>query len=318
MTTRRRALAYVAASTCLAAMPWARSQPVQPKRILFVHGRAQQGKDPVALKEEWFASLLRGAAKSGMTIGSVEVAFPFYGDVLDSFSRQMDIPLTSEVGMRGLQDDDFLRFQYDVANAMRLARGISDSKVDEEYTGTRERGPQNWEWVHAILRALDKNAGGLGQAAIESFTRDVYLYTRRAGVQAEINRIVAAQLTEEPTIVVGHSLGSVVAYNVLRTDTRRLNIPLYVSLGSPLGIRAIRDELRPLRYPDRLGRWFNAFDPRDVVALYPLDQNNFPVRPAIENKGDIDNYTDNRHGIVAYLDDREVARQIAGEIRGQI
>ena len=110
-------------------MPWARSQPVQAKRLLFVHGRAQQGKDPVALKDEWFASLLRGAAKSNMTISGIEVAFPFYGDVLDSFSRQMEIPLTSEVGMRGVQDDDFLRFQYDVANAMRLAKGISDSKV---------------------------------------------------------------------------------------------------------------------------------------------------------------------------------------------
>jgi hypothetical protein len=58
-------------------------------------------------------------------------------------------------------------------------------------------------------------------------------------------------------------------------DTRRLQIPLLITVGSPLGIRAVRDQFRPLRYPPVDG-WYNAFDPRDVVALYPLDGENFP------------------------------------------
>ena len=58
---------------------------------------------------------------------------------------------------------------------------------------------------------------------------------------------------------------------------------------------------------------FNALDQRDVVALYPLDSVNFPLDPAvpaIENKRDVRNKTDNRHGITGYLDDAEVARRI--------
>jgi hypothetical protein len=77
-----------------------------------------------------------------------------------------------------------------------------------------------------------------------------------------------------------------------------------------LGIRAIRDELRPLRYPQVVQTWYNAFDPRDVVALYPLDGNNLPLTPPIENYGGVKNHTDNRHGIAGYLDDPRVAARI--------
>jgi pimeloyl-ACP methyl ester carboxylesterase len=118
----------------------------------------------------------------------------------------------------------------------------------------------------------------------------------------------------EPTIVIGHSLGSVVTYNILRTDPRALAIPLYLTVGSPLGIRAIREELRPLRFPPHVRTWYNARDTRDTVALYPLDANNFPVSPAVENYSAVRNDTDNRHGIAGYLDDSTVAARILAAI----
>ncbi|MFN7929349.1 MAG: hypothetical protein U0Y68_15670 [Blastocatellia bacterium] len=54
----------------------------------------------------------------------------------------------------------------------------------------------------------------------------------------------------------------------------------------------------------------NAYDDRDVVALHPLDGNTFNITPAIENKMDVDNQTDNRHGIIGYLNDGVVATKI--------
>ena len=51
-------------------------------------------------------------------------------------------------------------------------------------------------------------------------------------------------------------------------------------------------------------------DERDVVALHPLDSANFNIDPAIENKTDVNNHTDNRHGITGYLDDATVAKRI--------
>ena len=134
---------------------------------------------------------------------------------------------------------------------------------------------------------------------------------REKGFDGEpiIDGIVTERLDARPTIVVAHSLGTVVMYNILR-NTSVLNVPLFVTLGSPLGIRAIRRRFRPLRYPANVGPWINAFDERDVVALNPLDQKSFPVTPQISNINNIDNQTDNRHGIIGYLDKPEVTQPI--------
>jgi pimeloyl-ACP methyl ester carboxylesterase len=142
------------------------------------------------------------------------------------------------------------------------------------------------------------------------FTRDVFLYTQRQGVRAEIDRIVGKEFTDEPAVVIGHSLGSIVAYNILRADRRSSGVPLFVTVGSPLGIRAVRDQLKPLRFPSPIETWFNALDTRDFVALYPLDKNNFPVRPEIQNYDRVRNHTDNRHGISGYLSDAVVAKKV--------
>ena len=286
-------------------------------KLLLVHGRGQEGQDPALLKSEWIDALNRGAGKLDLALpGGIEVAFPYYGDTLDNFARQHDIPLTSDIQARGgLGDDEFLAFQAKFADAVRQSAGITDAQVDAEYgPNPKPRGPLNWEWVQAILSAIDKHGGGMGQKTLEIFTRDVFLYTTRAGVRDEIDRIVASKMTEEPTVVVGHSLGTVVSYSILSSDRRRLRVPLYVTVGSPLGVRSVRDQFRPLRFPPPVEAWYNAFDDRDVVALYPLDAANFPVQPSIENDGAVKNHTANRHGIVGYLDDLNVAKRILGAL----
>jgi hypothetical protein len=315
MIARRDLLKWACALAALGLGPVLPAPAVaaRAKKLLLVHGRSQQGLNPDTLKAEWMATLTRGATALGLTIPSdIDVAFPYYGDKLDEFTRQYGIPLTSDLQARGTsQDDEFLVFQAAFAEAVRQRAGITDAQVDAEYgNNPQPRGPLNVAWVQAILRAIDKTSPGLNQKTLETFTRDVFLYTTRAGVRDEIDRIVAAKLTEQPTVVIGHSLGTVVAYSVLCTDRRSLQVPLLVTVGSPLAVRAIRDQFRPLRSPAPVAAWYNAFDPRDVVALYPLDAGNFPVQPAIVNNDSVRNSTDNRHGIVGYLDDREVAKRV--------
>jgi hypothetical protein len=99
-----------------------------------------------------------------------------------------------------------------------------------------------------------------------------------------------------------------VAFEAFRR--REIGISGPGTVGSPLGMRAIRDRFRPIGFPAKTKLWYNAFDPRDVVALYPLDAANFPINPAVENYAKVLNATDNRHGIVGYLDDVDVAKHI--------
>jgi hypothetical protein len=320
MYDRRKFLKWA----CTAALGVAANVPLRAAqgatKLLLVHGRRQQGLNPDTLKSEWMATLSRGAAGIGATLpAGLDVAFPFYGDKLDEFTRELDLPLSSDAQPRGgTLDNEFLAFQAEFAEAVRERAGVTLDQVDAEYgDNPQARGPLNWAWVQAILRALDKYGGGMNQKTLELFTRDVFLYTTKAGLRDEIDAMVAAELTEEPTVVVGHSLGSVVAYSVLRrSDRRALRVPLFVTVGSPLAVRAVRDQFRPLRSPVAVSAWYNAYDPRDVVALYPLDADNFPVRPAIVNYGKVRNSTDGRHGITGYLDDPEVAKHILDALGG--
>jgi hypothetical protein len=87
-------------------------------------------------------------------------------------------------------------------------------------------------------------------------------------------------------------------------------VPLFVTVGSPLAVTAVKRSLSPIEHPSCAARWFNACDPRDVVALYPLKAPHFDIDPKIDNKVDVDNHTANRHGISGYLDDAVVARRI--------
>jgi hypothetical protein len=95
---------------------------------------------------------------------------------------------------------------------------------------------------------------------------------------------------------------------------------LFVTIGSPLGIRAIRELFLPLRFPTPVETWYNARDQKDYVALNPLDQKNFPVRKEISVFEPIKNYeglrheNGDRHNIAGYLGDPEVAIRIVNAL----
>ncbi|MCZ7556156.1 MAG: hypothetical protein M5R41_07135 [Bacteroidia bacterium] len=281
-------------------------------KLVFVHGRAQQGKDPAQLQQEWVHALTAGLEKSNLKLQQgVEVIFPYYGDRLDELLQELDAPLVSDVLLRGAAPDSAeAAFRGELLYEIAQGAGVSDAEIQSHFSGTyQEKGPLNWEWVQSILSALDKTP--LGEVAIDVFTRDVYVYLTNRSVRKAIDGIVSASMPDGPCVVVGHSLGSVVSYNVLRNSSASVGVRQYVTLGSPLGLNAIKRKLDvPLTMPACVQHWFNAMDKRDVVALHPLDTNNFDVFPAIQNKTDVDNHTPNRHGITGYLDNAIVAKHI--------
>jgi len=181
MLDRRSLLTGVTASVTMGIIS-AAVAATGPLRLVLVHGRGQQRLDPTELKSNWLNTLRRGAQKLGRTLpDTIDVAFPYYGDALDRSIRNYNVPLTSDIETRGSKvDDEFLVFQAECAEAFRKGSGVTDAQVDAEYgANTKPKGPLNWEWVQAILRALDKYGGGISSAAIERFSRDVFLYTTR-------------------------------------------------------------------------------------------------------------------------------------------
>lgn len=314
MISRRQTLSLLTGA--LPALAASRAASNTTARLLLVHGRAQGGRSESELREEWLSALREGARLSGHDIAEgIDVILPFYGDALEEMVSRFEMPLNSEIRTKGdAFQDEFLEFQADVADEMRRGVGITDEQLDDLYgDNPREKGPQNWEWVQAIITALDSLTPNTTDAFLEHFLRDVFLYLQSPLVRAEIDRIVTSGLDDRPTVIVGHSLGTVVAYHILLTRPD-LNAPLFVTIGSPLGIHAIRRRFVPLTFPRQAAYWLNAFDERDIVALNPLDEVNFPVTPAIENIRDINNQTNNRHGISGYLDKPRIAGRIVGAL----
>lgn len=287
-------------------------------KLILIHGRDQQGKDPDVLKTTWINTWEEGLKKSGLIIpDDLEIVFPYYGDLLDSLVKEANLPTTiNKVIARGdssaTPDMDFFNdFLLEVA----ANSNISEAKITKNFDGQiQERGPLNWKWIQAILKTLDKTP--LGNLSIKKFTYDAYLYLTIPGIQNKINKFVSGLIDNKPAVVLGHSLGSAVGYNILQSNPG-FTVKKYITVGSPLGLSSFKSKLaEPLSMPACLsGGWYNAYDERDVVALRPLDKNHFNIIPPIKNYDGVSNHTKNRHGIEGYLDDAEVAKAIFDSLR---
>ena len=294
------------------------------RELVLVHGRSQQHKEPISLKKAWLDALGEGLAKSSVTLPIAEeaVRLPYYGDTLIGLMEGKSAEEAAKVIVRGTQEDaDEEAFFRSVLEEVRQQAGVTDADIAA--IGGQDvllKGPRNWEWLQTIVEALDRRAPGASGTSIALFTRDVYVYLKNTAIRNIIEQGISNAIRPGvETVVVAHSLGTVIAYNLLRREgaARGWRVPLLVTVGSPLAVQAIRKHLRgfaaPMQCPECVDSWFNAFDTRDIVPLYPLDPRNFPLDPelpAVENYADVRNKTDNRHGIAGYLDDKEVARRI--------
>lgn len=100
---------------------------------------------------------------------------------------------------------------------------------------------------------------------------DAKNYARSTDVRATVHSIVLASLESVPpgsrVVILAHSLGSVVAADVIKKLPEGLYVPALVTIGSPLGAIAEFRSRELDEFPfDRLGAWVNVFDPRDPVT----------------------------------------------------
>jgi len=104
---------------------------------------------------------------------------------------------------------------------------------------------------------------------IKVFARDVYLYfytdLGAAIRQRLIDELEAAARNKKRIAIVSHSMGTVIAYDVLKQA--KVDIELLVTMGSPLGLIPVRRELEVSAFPANLHRWLNVFDGLDKVTL---------------------------------------------------
>ncbi|MES1947140.1 hypothetical protein C84B14_07323 [Salinisphaera sp. C84B14] len=288
-------------------------------KLVLVHGINQQGKSENVIRNLWMAALRTSAGQDAGWIDEkvTEVAAPFYGDRLFALSEVKKD--WSAVAM-GSDDtsDAFAEFAAEAIREMALAAGANDAEIEAEAGETAVAagaGPHK-RWLKAAARVLERHAPWLAPHALKLLGQ-AHAYLKRPHINQEIKDIVRPALeADEPMVIISHSLGTIVTYELLREFEdagRSRSCPLYLTLGSPLGIDEVRKSFpRPRKIPGGVARWVNGSDPEDFVALHsrlgPPKYNG-----DIENIADIENGYDDPHDILQYLlDPRIVAAVKAG------
>jgi hypothetical protein len=118
-----------------------------------------------------------------------------------------------------------------------------------------------------------------------------------------------------PVVLVAHSQGSMIAYDVLRgLGSSAPDVSLLVTLGSPLGIERVQTVLRSwsegdLPFPPGVSRWLNVADPRDPVALDKDLRDDFdgPLENVVTVNEDS---PDHPHCATGYLKVKEVRQAV--------
>jgi len=288
-------------------------------KVIFVHGRSQQHLAPRQLRANWLTAWEKGLAKSGLVLPAEDhIHIPYYADVLEHYLQQ-DALLPKEEVTRGTTirrgEAHEIEFTQDFLREMaNQTAQTPEERYAVDQMDIRYRGPQNWEVVQRLASYLDRSML-LGDYPIRKVVRDVYLYLTEPQIKEGVNRIVEREFDDSPCVVVGHSLGSIVTYLVLKNNPE-YKVKKYITIGSPLGLRTLAAYLEPpLVMPssivgDAPDRWYNVYDERDFIALHPLDAKHFNNGFDIVNSTHVRNHTSNRHGIAGYLDDEVVAKLI--------
>lgn len=193
------------------------------------------------------------------------------------------------------------------------------------------------EDVREIARLLPKP---VRNAIIERFAKEAYYFlfdkafTREDGTVFQVRKelrtrllrnLHAAAAESDSITIVCHSMGTMIAYDVLRNCEDCPAVDTLITLGSPLGIAEVQDELihasrSSVDFPaKKLLRWINIYDPLDpICGADPELANDYDE---IDGKSirDIreDNWGSWRHTITHYLQGRKFRNILAQEIRLQ-
>lgn len=143
-----------------------------------------------------------------------------------------------------------------------------------------------------------------------SFVKQVDRYLSDPGFRSLVHDEIGTAMAQSPRIVIGHSLGSVIAYGWLRENDPGHSVAL-ITLGSPLGFEAIRRRVGWRHdgpgWRGQVRSWTNIAAGHDAVAmvkkLAPLYSPDIIDLPC-------DNPRKSAHAAISYLANVRTARAI--------
>jgi hypothetical protein len=287
--------------------------------IVGVHGIAQQFRGGYQLGSLWYDAVRDGLAAAGhqrvaeeLTRTDVRVAF--FGDLFRPLgSMTVQVPPFSAADVQPGLERNLLTLFYQAAVDQDPSLGVPEGAM-----------PAGRAAVQVMLARLARSAtfATIAERAFVGSLKQVTAFLTDSTVKENVLARVRELAGPDTRVLIGHSLGSVVAYEYLCHD-RPTSVQLLVTLGSPLGIpNLVFDKLSPApacgagTWPGTVAAWVNVADPHDVVALRKDLAPLFPGRAHHQAVADrlVDN-GDEPHAIDRYLNTRETGSAI-GDVLG--
>ncbi|SEB22704.1 triacylglycerol lipase [Variovorax sp. YR216] len=272
--------------------------------VVFVHGLAKK-PPPEKLEEIWRWGLERSSAPApfdgknpGINLNTkgVPAVFNYYADVFyaedyetsfDSYYESEGSAVVKEENLKMVAGDlaepspanlEEKKFLEEFERKMRMAPSPAEpSDIDESPAAQEPAQLEIASWLpRPVKEAIIK------KAAMEAyyFLFDKEYVRPQDGkafkVREELRNRLLAKLREaaekgEKLVLVTHSMGTMVAYDVLRNCPGCPPVDTLFTLGSPLGVTEVQEQLvakdrKKVDFPPLLGRWVNVYDPLDPVC----------------------------------------------------
>lgn len=235
--------------------------------VTFVHGLANKPA-PIELRRIWLDALRASVPEDGgfdLGVSGVSDTFVYWADLF------YDAPI---------QAADYESVSEEVSDSLKGANATAPEnewmeKMRRHYPEAGEDYPDPPVAPEVPQYERIPLPGFVKKAIMAEFLREAhdYLYNVN-GVRDTIRDRVLADLhrCDDGTrrILVGHSQGTFIAYDVMTGVDDCPPIDGFMTFGSPLGIDEVQDLLvwsRDNGFPSRLrGEWVNIFDPFDLVS----------------------------------------------------
>lgn len=291
-------------------------RPVEPKPLVVgIHGFAPKPAAPV-LRDYWHSSLCEGLRRNaGLELTELDFEMVYWADLLHDSPKDPDPE------------------PYHPAPGFGPLPTYCEDWLDEMIVDIVGRCESMLDQAMKLM--------GFHQRTAELLKRicdDIERYIQ----EPELPRAIRQRLHEKllahrgrPIVLIAHSVGSVIAYEVLRElealdeldagsgDPNEPWIRAFYTMGSPLGFPYITHQLcqtcGPNRVPTNVGAWVNLADRRDPATLDVHLHDDFPCNPngtGIQDDLVINAYLDpagarNTHKVFGYLRTPELSRHLA-------
>ncbi|MFH4157684.1 lipase family protein [Acinetobacter bereziniae] len=289
-------------------------------KIIFIHGMNQQNYNADNLKQHWLDIFQQGINELKLAISTTEldISLPFYGDLITKHQ------LSNRFDLDAFLPKSWVNFHLHKHSATAPSTVLNTAPTipilpyfmpEHELKLSKRLYLASQLFKDKALKEFSvilNNFPKLHESLIHKFLIETYLYLANPQFMDEVHQRISASLeADQSHVIVAHSLGTVIAYNLLQQLSPQYKIQRFITLGSPLAFKVIQSKLTPpIQSPTCLnGDWHNFYSPDDFLTAFPLVNAPFDFQPAILNTS-ISTFIHSPHQIAGYLQHPAVIKNI--------